>query len=60
MENKLLDDGRVEEVLTYPTTRSSLIILDEQDKKMRPFYHQKWDNHYWKHAKQKYQRESYD
>ena len=32
MENKPMDDGRIEEVPTYPTTRSSL-ILDEHDKR---------------------------
>ena len=41
MENKVLNDRKVQEVPTYPTIRSSLIILDEHDKNMRPFKTQK-------------------
>ena len=37
MGNKLLGNERVEEAPTYPTTSSSLIILNKYDKRMRPF-----------------------
>ena len=50
MKNNVLYNRRVEELPTLLTNRSSLIILDECDKRIKPFNTQKWNSHHWEKA----------